>query len=666
MPLQAPDLDDRRFANIVAEAKMLIPRYAPEWTDHNESDPGITLMQLFAWMTDMLLYRLNQVPERNYIKFLQLLGIELKPAQPARAELTFTLARNDLETVIVPRGTQVAAAGSGGEQPLVFETDESLIALGAILKAVQSYDGFSYTTETTKNNTVGQWLYPFGVHAREGSALLLGFDSPLAFTAQQVNLAVHVVTEGRKGAGLHCDVDLSNMPVPATLVWEYWDSRQWQPLSLDKDGTRAFTRSGHVYFRGPGGRVKKDRVGEVAEQLYWLRCRLARRSYEIAPRLDMVLTNSIGATQALTVRDEVVGGSDGRPNQHFRLANAPVVVRERPEEVTGADAIKVKVTSLRLEVDEGQGFKVWQEVEDFYASGPDDPHYVLNRTTGDLGFGDGQHGRIPLVNLSNPNTNIVAREYRYGGGKRGNVGAETIKDIQTFVEAVDSVSNKQPAYGGSDEETVAEAKLRAPREIKSKERAVTAEDFESLALATPGVRVRRAKALPLVHPKFPEAQIPGVITLIIVPESDAPNPLPSEATLSIVCAHVNQHRLLTSEVYVVPPTYHRVRIEAEIVARSEADLAEVKHEIEARLTTFFHPLLGGESGTGWEFGRDIFYSDVYRIVLQTQGVDRINNNQLVIWLDNERNDFCRDVPLEDGALLYSTQHDIQVSYSVRE
>ena len=88
MPLQAPKLDDRTFEQIVSEAKTLIPRYTQAWTDYNESDPGITLIQLFAWMTDMLLYRLNQVPELNYIKFLELLGIKPRPAQPARAEPT--------------------------------------------------------------------------------------------------------------------------------------------------------------------------------------------------------------------------------------------------------------------------------------------------------------------------------------------------------------------------------------------------------------------------------------------------------------------------------------------------------------------------------------------------------------------------------------------------
>ena len=146
MPLTAPVLDDRRYADIVRDAKSLIPRYTPEWTDHNPSDPGITLIELYAWMTDMLLYRVNQVPERNYVKFLQLLGVERCPAAPARAELTFTLARPDLDHVIVPSGTRVAVSGGGaaGGAPIVFETDEALIALGASLVALQSFDGVGH------------------------------------------------------------------------------------------------------------------------------------------------------------------------------------------------------------------------------------------------------------------------------------------------------------------------------------------------------------------------------------------------------------------------------------------------------------------------------------------------------------------------------------------
>src|ERR1051325_12054538 len=102
MPLEEPKLDDRTFEQIYADLRLRIPRYAPQWTNFNESDPGITLLELNAFLIEILIYRLNRVPELNYIKFLQLLGIERQPATPASADLTFTLVRNDIDSVIVP------------------------------------------------------------------------------------------------------------------------------------------------------------------------------------------------------------------------------------------------------------------------------------------------------------------------------------------------------------------------------------------------------------------------------------------------------------------------------------------------------------------------------------------------------------------------------------
>src|SRR5918911_5458266 len=108
MPLPTPNLDDRSFQDILDEARRLIPRYCPEWTDHNLSDPGITLLELFAWMTDMLLYRLNRVPDKNYVKFLELIGVRLQPAQAAVTELLFRLTAPPTETVVIPAETSVA------------------------------------------------------------------------------------------------------------------------------------------------------------------------------------------------------------------------------------------------------------------------------------------------------------------------------------------------------------------------------------------------------------------------------------------------------------------------------------------------------------------------------------------------------------------------------
>jgi predicted phage baseplate assembly protein len=330
--------------------------------------------------------------------------------------------------------------------------------------------------------------------------------------------------------------------------------------------------------------------------------------------------------------------------------------------VPGVDGQTISVTTVQLEVDEGAGSLAWQQVDDFFASGPADAHFVLNRTTAQINFGDGSHGRIPVANPASPTSNIVARFYRFGGGAVANVGAGSVQSLQSSIPGVDTATNLQPALGGSNEETLDSAKLRAPQELKSKNRAVTSDDFEYIAEQTPGVRIRRAKALPLHHPSYPDVPIPGVVTVIVVPESDAPNPIAGAATLAIVCAELNQHRLLTSEVYVVAATYRLVLVEATLVVAPNADLSVVKKAVEASLSAFFHPLTGGTDGQGWPFGETIFYSDVYRRILDVDGVLRIQDNQLVLWLDNQRQQFCRDVPIQPGELLYSTGQQLSVTY----
>ena len=106
------------------------PEWKPVWSDLNDSDPGITMLQVFAWLGEMLAYRMNQVPALNYLKFLQLLGVELRAAEPAYAEISFQMKPAHPElTTIVPTGTQVIAETEGGGPPLVFEATRALTVL---------------------------------------------------------------------------------------------------------------------------------------------------------------------------------------------------------------------------------------------------------------------------------------------------------------------------------------------------------------------------------------------------------------------------------------------------------------------------------------------------------------------------------------------------------
>ncbi|HEY6352720.1 MAG TPA: putative baseplate assembly protein [Candidatus Angelobacter sp.] len=660
MPLTAPNLDNRQFADIVTQAKTLIPRYAPEWTNFNESDPGITLVELFAWMTEMMIYQLNQVPNLNYIKFLQLIGIELEPAQPAKAEVTFSVSRPDLTSVIVPAGTQVAATGGSG-QSVIFQIDEALIAIGAQLAAVQTFDGSGYTTQTNKNNTPGQWFYPLTQTPQAGNALLLGFSSPVTFPTDQINLSVSLYQSGLTQPILASG---ANLPPPATIVWEFWDGAQWETINIDSDGTRAFSQDGHILFPGPGPSVLAAPMGNVTTNLYWFRARLETANYEMPPQIAAVMTNTISATQAITFTGEVLGGSDGTPNQTFQVTNTPVVVLDTPLQVTNSDGTIVMVTSLQLTIDEGQGFMTWQEVDDFFSSGPNDRVFVIDRNTGEISLGSGEHGRIPIANQANPKGNVVAQSYLAGGGTQGNVAAGAISQIQTNVPSISSVTNLQPATGGTDEESLADAELRASMALQSNNRAVTVQDYEYLATQAPGANVARALALPLFHPDFPNGPIPGVVTVVVVPNSPVLNPTPNQTTLQAVCQYLDAHRLLTAELFVVGPVYRVIQVQVQIVVATGSDLATVKNAVQAALTTFFDPLKGGTGGTGWPFGVTIHYSDVYRVILGVSGVQLIQDNQLLMFLDGQMQTFCRDVPINPGELLSNSPqgHVVNVSY----
>lgn len=659
MPLSdnLPVIDDRRYADLVAEARTRIPRYTPEWNDLNDNEPGIAVVQLLCWLSEMLLFRLGQVPKLNYIKFLELLGIELMPAVPARAEITFTVIAGSTEpTVIVPQLTQVAADVPGADSPVVFETQSALIALAARLDTVLLDSGFDIVDVSGANLDGQTGFTPFGSAARIGAAVLFGFDSTLDFPGIQLDLMVWIKPPRIHGS-FYVASTVATRP-PAAIAWEYWNGAEWITLDLIRDDTMTFSRSGHVLLLTPGsadvnGPLLKTTMGTLPNPRYWIRARLLSGDYQFAPQLSAVRTNTITSLQAQSVDSEVLGRATGLDDQVFRLANQPVL-----------DG------TLKLTVDEGDGDIEWTEVEDFFSSMPDDCHYVLDRTTAEVRFGRGAALRVPIANPNNP-ANVTAQHYRFGGGKLGNVGAGKLTDLRASIQGIDSdgISNLVAATGGGDEETLDEAQNRAQETLKSHERAVTAEDFELQARSAGGVA--RAKALPLFNPQFPGVQVPGVVSVIVVPDTVAsdvltdPAPMPTEATLRTVCAVLDQRRLATTELYALAPTYTELVVTATITAKSDADLASIKQRAILELKRFFHPLIGGDDvtdevdGSGWPFGGDVFYSAVVQR-LMFAGVRRVNN--LVFTLDGEPAPACSDATIAANALIKSGAHQISVQY----
>ena len=649
MPLEdhLPKLDDHSYDSIVAEMRSRISRYTPEWqpvwSDLNDSDPGITMLQVFAWLGEMLAYRMNQVPALTYLKFLQLLGVELRAAEPAEVQITFPMKPGFAKaTTIVPLGTQVIAETEGGGPPLVFEATKALTVLRPHVVAVIAYDGNLAYESVTEANQNATSFRPFGPTASAGGALLIGFDATSVFPATELTIQAWTAEAGRRAA-VTCGLGASPSYPSATVRWSAWTGFDWTPITLLKDDTLAFTRTGEIVLRTPQGLATTVIPPEPAP-LYWLRAELVTSQYERPPVLKALRTNTMTLTQMETVRDEVLGGSTGRPDQTFRLTNTPVLT-----------------DSLSLEVDQGSGPEVWTQVDDFLASSPRDQVYVLNRTTGEVRFGDGRRGAIPIANVNNPGANVVARRYRYGGGTKGNVPAGALHALRSSVPGIDEngVVNLVASYGGRDEETLDQAKQRAPAAIRARCRAVTSDDFEFFA--TQAANIARAKALPLRHPDFPDVAVPGVVTVVVVPDSAEDQPRPSEGTLRTVCAYLDQRRLLTTEVYVAPPTYQDVSVDVDLVAEESADLAQVQRDVEKTLRDYFHPLRGGEDGLGWPFGGTISFSRTFQRVFSVHGVSSVS--RVVITVDGVEAPECRDVPLRPDALASSRAHRVSVSYA---
>ena len=640
MPLEAqtPRLDERTAEQIFLELRERIPVYAPEWTDYNESDPGITLLQLFAWLSESMLYQMNRVPERMYLKFLHLLQLELRPAQPATAHLSFTAATGVTELPALPPRTRVSLSATDGEDA-IFETLAGLDLIPLELAHVLVYDGAAFAEWNVANAAGRPAWSPFGPTAQPGAALYLGFTPPegtrpprLFPQTMRFRVFLPAPTAGAPAVRAEGGLPLA-VPPPVTLVWEYRPpgSRFWQELTTFRDESAAFTQEGYLEVEGPAD-ADAFPVDAVTDPHVWLRCRLVAGVYPAgtAPLIAAIRPNVVAAEQLSTVRDEILGDSDGRPDQRFTLRRTPVQ----------RDSLALHVRRLD---DEGNGVR-WTRVDDFLASNRESLHFTLNPTTGEVRFGDGERGRIPPAGQE-----ILAVEYRYGGGARGNVppgdGA-----VLGPAPGVDTVRAERDAVGGGDEQSVKELKARAPSVLRARNRAVSEEDFTELACQAGGVA--RARAIALMHPDYPGVAVPGAVTVLIVPDNADNPPVPSGDLLRSVAHYLHPFRLLTTELYVSKPRYRSVCVRAVVRADPYASPGTVERAAVAALTTFLDP-------RQWPFGGELYPTAFYDTLLEVPNLRAVDS--LVVEVDGQphgRLDVA--VRLDRDELVYSGEHEIAV------
>lgn len=643
--LPKSNLDDRTFNDLVQECKLRIPRYCQEWTNHNPSDPGITLIELFAWLVDQMLLRFNQVPRLHYVAFLELLGIRLQPPTAAETELTFYLTKpvvaGEGQPIHIAKGTEVATLRTETEPAVVFTTYNDLVigqpTLQGLFTAHKDSEKFPDNLEPISSTGInwenmGQ-IRLFQTSAPDNCFYILlapdtnatensSYDSALPNTQETISNGnsryrpANTENDQPLGNSILGNVIALNVrgviagstgidPTDPPLIWEAWvdkNERQvgrighdadvdsdlvWQSgilLHQQDDKTRGF--SFHE-LQEAGANPENDgadiilHLPQNCQQVeignirgYLIRCVYRPKSesqgrYTYSPIINRLRVRSIGGTtnarECVTVRNEFLGISNGKPGQTFQLEGFPILDRDPESEFIFVkppeEEVEIEPTA---EVNSMLGQK-WQEVDDFSDSDVDEltededdkRHYTLDARTGTVQFGPliREPSRLQLQTLertrlqpwgkeiqkystrmeparngliaSDDSEEVQRREWQYGkipprgaeiymsvyrtgGGSRGNVQAHTLTVLKTAIPYVKLVTNHQPAEGGTDAESLDEAVLRVPRMLRNAKSAVIPEDFETVALDAHNA-VHRAHCLPCTTP--------GIVQLLVIPNS---------------------------------------------------------------------------------------------------------------------------------------------------
>lgn len=544
MSLEIPELDDRQYIDIIEDARQRIPVYSETWTDHNASDPGVTLLELLAWVAETYTYQLDRITNAHRQKYLALLGEKPRPPRPASVKLQLSLPQG-ISSAVVRESTKLVATDDD-DMSYGFETTAETTLTAAQLEQVVVDAQQGRLDYSAANEAPGMHYPAFGDVPVQDSKLYLGFDrNPFSGTST-LSLAVRLQEGGLPDPGKHGDLADSwteqvGFEPSVSVEWQRCVDGRWRPLGVEYDGTDGLYRSGRITLKRTSeireNEEDMDTCKELGGELFegetdqWIRCVLKTDGYEVAPRIDRVAANVVPAEHRWTVEDEdgepltagdhSVPGHDGGarstglPGQSFTfaLSNAEPEARtvetlRRTFEFGRTPVLDVPDVEERPSDEEVIHVNAWERREDFDNSHHYDEHYVLDQASGTVRFGDGSRGKIPPEDAR-----IATSKYVSGGGLAGNVPPSATWTFEGILADVRDCSGQwqsgkrieptivqtEAATGGADAESIDEAFDRLTEDRKVPYRAVSLADYEYLATHTPGLRFGRAAARVVEH-----------------------------------------------------------------------------------------------------------------------------------------------------------------------
>ncbi len=691
-------LDQDTFEELMEKAKRRIVGCYPKWTDFNYHDPGFTLAELFAWLTEIQQYELDHIGDAHRRQYLKLLGESCRHGQPAGAYVCV----QPEEALNLPAGSRLDASG------VLFETVEDQLLPGTRICSAFGFleERVSYVDEEQLQFRNSVEFYPFGRKAEAGTGFYLKLSGPLP-VGERIYLTVRA---GGQGYTPRNPADETAIPL-AKITWRFWNGSAWRQLEILRDETFGLLLDGQMVFCLDAKMKERTVDGEKG---WYLRAQLEESQYEFPPVLSFLDLNTLHVFQKETVaawlpgkvqengsvavrhglcveglaemfrqeeglffpigtgrlrwksekgealiwpeegekpepgcevfvlvhsagewyrRHRVIGQGYGLPEQKFYL------------EETGFLWEDFEI--LVEEADRPGAYRKWEKRADFAHTGPEDCHYCIDGKTGQIVFGDCEHGMAP-------EGNILLISYSRSLGDAGNVKADKIRRLFPDGDKEIAVSNPWDALGGRNEESVEEALARVRFQLGDRSSMVTVEDYEREVRRTPGLRIESCRAA--VQGDGPGGQRSGNIMQIVVrPCSLEKRPKLTEAFVRNIMRFLERKRLLGVEIRIQSPVYIRLRVDLEVVVHPQYQ--DVQERIEEAAARYLQPLVRQFAGT-------VSYSGLYGYIDRLDCVAGIRSLVLDAKGNGVRRDSYGDLIFPGNGI--ADEIEINCSCSVRE
>jgi predicted phage baseplate assembly protein len=621
-------VDTLDFDALVAEAqRRIIPRTRGQWTLHAPVDPGITLIELYAWLLDQRSYWANHNDGDFGRALLRLLGDAPRPARAACVPLVV-----EADAVAqIEAGTQVRFAPAGTALWFAMQGPLTALPLAAIPFGLRS-DGVDLTLDLRSGRSVD-------VMASSGGASRVEIDVVLsaALTAAAPNVGIAIAIDTADDVEPEWSPDATTAPPPATLAFAYRTATGWSSLAVT-DGTGGLRRPGLLRFALPADAAP---IVAATTWTYTIALATAAATYTAPPRVMAIAPNAVVATHAIATTYAV-------PVVPVPLPGAAIELPAPPIEST----VKLSVVEL-----DGATY-AWQPTADFTTAAPGDRVFVVDRARSAVRFGDGLDGRLLCAKQ-------VTATFVAGGGTAGNAGLGNWYAAGNQFEA----TSFAPAIGGRDSEALADAEARVTIQLKDRTRAATVADYAVIATTTPGVAIARGFAAIGFDPDQPCLPAPGVVTVFVVPgvpDRTADDlrglaaPVTDPGALAAVVTRFASTRLLGTEVDVQTARYRDVAVRVALTG-DPWDPATTRANIEAAIRARLDPLLGGDELDGWPFGNPVRPSDLLRVA-QLAAAEDGEVTSVGVALDGSSTfEVCGDVALRSYELPDVTSVEIDIT-----